>query len=249
MEVLGCSLNALTLRESIERAVRIAQVGGATQHVVVNAGKYVQMEKDQHLACIVRSAGFVNADGMAVVWAARVLGRPLPERVTGIDMFQGLLKRCEDLGIPIYLLGATDEVLSQLLVVLNLTHPNLIIAGWRNGYFGDAGSAEVVDAIRGSGARMLFVGMPTPRKEYWLAENLTRLEVPFCMGVGGSFDVVCGHVRRAPLWMQGVGLEWFYRLVQEPRRMWRRYVVGNATFIRLVAREWMRMRLRSRDAL
>lgn len=235
--MLGCEINALSLEQTVTVAATIVRCGIPVQHCVVNAAKMVAMRDDPELRRIVLECPIVNADGQAVVWAARLLGTPLPERVAGIDLFHALLQWAADARHPVYFLGATADVLREAVARATERFPGLVVAGSRDGYFSVADDDAVVKAIHNSGAELLFVGMPSPRKEYWLARNLPRLGVSFAMGVGGSFDVLSGKIRRAPSWMQKLGLEWFYRFAQEPRRLWRRYLVGNARFARMVWEE------------
>lgn len=237
--VAGCPIDALSFVETISEVERLIDARTPVQHCVVNASKAVMMQRDGALRGIVSSCALVNADGQAVVWASRLLGRPLPERVAGIDLFMGLLGVAERRGYPVYFLGATDEVLGAAVARARRDHPRLAVCGARNGYWGAAESRQVVADVRAAQPALLFVGMPSPRKEYWLAENLEALGVPFSMGVGGSFDVYSGVVRRAPVLLQRMGLEWAYRFMQEPRRMWKRYLLGNAAFVRLVAASWV----------
>lgn len=233
--LMGVTIDALTLRQTIAEVDRIIAARRPVQHCSVNAGKVVLMHKEPRLLGIIRDCGLVNADGQAVVWASRVLGRPLPERVAGVDLFEALLAHAAAEGYSVFLLGATRQVVEATTARAGREHPELRVAGAHDGYWGDD-DGEVVEAVRASGADMLFVAMPSPRKEYWLAERLDELGVTFAMGVGGSFDVYAGHVDRAPRWMQRLGLEWLFRFAQEPARMWRRYLIGNAEFLLLVAR-------------
>lgn len=242
--MLGCEINALSLEQTVAAVATIVRRGVPVQHCVVNAAKLVAMRDDPELRRIVLECPIVNADGQAVVWAARMLGTPLPERVAGIDLFYALLDWAAHARHSVYFLGATDEVLRQAVSRAVERFPELIVAGSQHGYFSAADEDSVVDHVRSSNAQLLFVGMPSPRKEYWLARNLRRLGVPFTMGVGGSFDVLAGRVRRAPDWMQKLGLEWLFRFVQEPRRLWRRYLVGNGRFTLMVWQERQRGRRR-----
>lgn len=233
-------VDALDTAATLDRVFALVDLPGPSQHVVLNAAKVVQMASDEHLRDIVRSCDLVNADGASIVWASRLLGRPVPERVAGIDLFAAIVERAAVSGHSVYFLGATDDVLDELLARFRRRFPTLRIAGARNGYWDD--DLEVVIAVRNAAPDFLFLAIPSPRKEYWLHEHLAELGVPFVMGVGGSFDVLAGKVRRAPVWVQRLGGEWLYRLCQEPRRMWRRYLVGNARFVALTAREWWRTR-------
>jgi N-acetylglucosaminyldiphosphoundecaprenol N-acetyl-beta-D-mannosaminyltransferase len=179
----------------------------------------------------------INADGQPIVWASRLLGRALKERVTGIDLFGALIDRCGERGFRPYLLGARQEVVDKVAALLQ---PKVKLAGWRNGYWDD--DAAVVAQIRQAKPDLLFVAMSSPKKELFLKRWKDQLQVPFVMGVGGTFDVVAGLVSRAPKWMQAGGLEWLYRLGQEPRRMWRRYLVEDMPFFWLLIKEVWRLR-------
>jgi len=236
--VAGCPVDALTFEETLAEVDRLVASHTPVQHCVINASKAVLMHKDDRLRHIVSSCALINADGQSIVWASRLLGQPVPGRVAGVDLFQALLSVSEERGYSIYLLGATQEVIDAVVARVRREHPRLRVGGARNGYWHVGESPEIVEAVRASAAHILFVGMPSPRKEYWLAENLEALSVPFCMGVGGSFDVYAGIVRRAPLWLQRLGMEWAYRFAQEPGRMWKRYLLGNLEFARLVYEAW-----------
>lgn len=198
---------------------------------VVNAAKLVAASEDEALRRILQQATLVTADGMAVVWASRLLGQGLKERVTGIDVFERLVGEAAARGWSVYFLGARQQMVSRVVEVLQMRHGDLRVAGYRNGYFTPAEEAEVIEEIRRCQADLLFVALGSPAQEKWIAANLEKTGARFAMGVGGSFDHICGKVRRAPRWMQRAGLEWLHRLWLEPRRLWRRYLVGNTRFI------------------
>lgn len=207
-------------------------------HTVVNAGKLATIQNDTELRESVNSADIVNADGQAVVWASKFLGVPLKERVAGIDLMANLIELAYKKNYKVYLLGAREEVVSKLANLYKEKYSSAIIAGYRNGYFTVEDEAEIVEDIAASGAHMLFVAMTSPKKENFLHRHKLQLRnVNFIMGVGGSFDVFAGKTKRAPKWMQKIGMEWFFRLVQEPKRMWRRYLIGNTKFLWLVFKE------------
>ena len=208
-------------------------------HTVVNAGKIVLMQDDKELEDSVVQADVINADGQAVVWAANLLGQKLPERVSGIDLMQELVKRSYARQYKCFFFGATQEVVLKLVDLYKRQFSEDIIAGYRNGYFEQEDEEKIADEISNSGANILFVAITSPKKEIFLNKYKKKLKnVNFIMGVGGSFDVIAGKVKRAPLWMQNIGLEWFYRVLQEPKRMWKRYLIGNIKFIRLVIKEY-----------
>jgi len=159
-------------------------------------------------------------------------------------LFAASVGRCAERGFRPYLLGARQDVLDRAVAALKAKHPTLELAGWRNGYWRTEEEAAVVAEIRRTRPDVMFVGMSSPKKEVFVQRWKAELQVPFIMGVGGTFDVVAGIVKRAPVWMQRAGLEWLYRLAQEPRRMWRRYLVEDTAFFALLAREWWRQRRR-----
>lgn len=232
--ILNTYVNALSMDETIAEVQRIIKAGVPTQHVVINASKVNLMEQDARLAEIVNACPIINADGASIVWAARQLGIPLNERVAGIDLFENLVALAAEKGFGIYLFGAKEEVVLKVKSIFEERYPGIRIVGYRNGYFTDADEPEIVADMASSGADMMFVAFSSPKKEYWVNKYLAQIGIPFVMGVGGSFDVVAGVTDRAPKWMQDHGLEWFYRFVQEPGRLWKRYIVGNAKFVALV---------------
>lgn len=232
-KILNTYVNAVNMEETIEIVEDIIKKREPTQHVVINASKVNLMEKDEQLRDVVNACPLINADGASIVWAAKKLGVPLHTRVTGIDLFLNLIKLANQKNYKIYLFGATEECVVKVKQIFEFEYPNLQIVGYRNGYFKEENEEEIVKNIADSGADMMFVAFSSPKKEYWVKNYLKDLNIPFVMGVGGSFDVVAGITQRAPLWMQDYGLEWFYRFIQEPRRMWKRYIVGNVRFVML----------------
>ena len=209
------------------------------QHVAVNVAKLVQLQSDDALRRDVAESDLIGIDGTGVVWGARLAGHHVPERVTGIDLMLALLARCAERGYRPYFLGAEPAVLEEALRRLSGRYPGLRIAGAQHGYFGPDEEAAVMARIAEARPDCLFIAISSPKKERLLAAYREQLGVPFLMGVGGSLDVVAGKVSRAPGWMQRAGLEWLYRLLQEPRRMWRRYLVTNTLYAGLLLREML----------
>ena len=239
-DLFGVEVDALDMDDTVDRIMTLIDERVQVQHVVLNASKVVMMSNDAKLRAVIRACPVVNADGQSVVIASRLLRRPLPERVAGIDLFVELVKRSAENGRSVYFLGARDDVVEEMVSRFRTQYPSLRVAGFRNGYW--TNDAEVVGQVHAAQPDLLFVAIPSPRKEFWLAEHLPALGVPFAMGVGGSFDVLAGKVKRAPKWVQRIGCEWVYRLVQEPRRMWKRYLVGNTAFMWLTIKELWRSR-------
>jgi N-acetylglucosaminyldiphosphoundecaprenol N-acetyl-beta-D-mannosaminyltransferase len=235
-------MDALTMDETVRVIDQRIAAGEFTQHVVVNVAKLVQMQDDPDLAAAVRACDIINIDGAGIVLGGRFLGLRIPERVAGIDLFERLLAHGERAGRSVYLLGAKPEVIERAAANVSSRFPRLKVAGFHHGYFWDD-EESMVRQIRASGAEMLFVGIGSPLKERFIDRWRDEFGVLFAMGVGGTFDVVAGKVRRAPKWMQRLGLEWFFRVLQEPRRMWRRYLVTNTRFALMLLREkWRRLR-------
>jgi len=196
------------------------------------------MQTDLELRESVNHSDLINADGQAVVWASRILKKPLKERVAGIDLMQNVIALAHNNGYKVFFFGAKEEIVRGVVKHYVNKYSESIVAGYRNGYFAKDEEKSIARQIAASGANILFVAISSPTKENFLYQNKEILDkVNFVMGVGGSFDVVAGKVKRAPLWMQNVGLEWFYRFLQEPKRMWKRYLVGNSKFIFLVLKE------------
>ena len=230
----GSNIDLLTMDETAMAVERILQERVPTQHVVVNVAKLMMMRKDEELSEIVNSCSLVNVDGQGVVWGARWLGILVPERVTGIDLFFRLVELSARKGYRLYFLGAQQEVVQEVVRLFTERYPSLQVVGWRNGYFKPVDEAGIVEDIRDSRADILFVAMNSPQKELFLKKYTQTMNVPFTMGVGGSFDVAAGRTQRAPVWMQKAGLERFYRLLSEPARMTSRYVVSNSIFFMLL---------------
>jgi|SRR5690349_8503153 len=235
INILGTPIDNMTMQQTLQQVEDAIQNNRRVSHTVVNAGKIVLMHKDAQLKQSVVNADIINADGQGVVWASWILGQPIVERVTGIDLMDNLVELAYRKKFKIFFFGAKDQVLNKVIEHYSTKYSPDIVAGYRNGYFKKSEERGIAQQIADSGAQMLFVAITSPLKENFLYENRDLLKsVNFTMGVGGSFDVVAGYVKRAPLWMQHSGLEWAYRVYQEPKRMFKRYMVGNWKFMMLV---------------
>ncbi|TMO26534.1 WecB/TagA/CpsF family glycosyltransferase [Pseudoalteromonas sp. S4741] len=233
IEFLKAPMDIATMQETVSFIESRIEQKQFLQHVVVNVAKIVNMQKDPVLAESVKACEVINIDGMGVVFGARFLGHDVPERVAGVDLFHELLAMSAKRDFPVFLLGATEEVVNKTAEVVKAQNPNLNIAGYHDGYFWQDEEA-VVTKIRESGAKLLFVAITSPKKENFINKWQDKLGVDFVMGVGGTFDVVAGKVKRAPQWMQKAGFEWLYRVIQEPGRMWKRYLITNSKFAYLL---------------
>jgi N-acetylglucosaminyldiphosphoundecaprenol N-acetyl-beta-D-mannosaminyltransferase len=239
----GLSIDAVTMRQAVDRCTDAIEHGEYLSVGVVNAAKIVAMRRNPALRSAVTSSDLVLADGQSVVWARRMLKAPLPERVAGIDLFMELLAEAQRRSYRVYFLGARPEVLAKVVIEVGRQFPGVPVAGSRDGYYKAGEEGEIAEDIRRSQTDILFVGMSSPRKELFLDEWGLATKAHVVHGVGGSFDVMAGLTRRAPQWYQEHGLEWFYRARQEPIRLGRRYLTTNAAFIALVGKEMLRRKV------
>ena len=232
---MNVKLHPLTMEQVITHICGALRAGHVVNAVSLNVAKLVALRRDPDLRADVASGSLVLADGMGIVWGARLSGLNIPERVAGVDLMNCMMEKCVEEGWQPYFLGARPAVLERAVAAARKRYPGLKIAGWQHGYYDCAEVQGVVSAIRESGATCLFVGMPTPKKEQFLARHAADLGVPFRMGVGGALDILAGVTSRAPTVWQTAGFEWLYRLIQEPRRMWWRYLETNTRYLGLLA--------------
>lgn len=214
-------VDALTLAETTRAICALVEAGQSAHVVTLNPELVMRAQHDKGLARVVRAAGIVTADGMGAVWALRLAGQRIPERVTGVDLAFALAERAAAAGQPLFLLGAAPGVAQLTAAALTRRLPALRIAGVWDGSPHTRDDAEAVARIRASGARLALVAYGAPAQELWIARNLPALPGVVALGVGGAFDMLAGRIPRAPRWMRAAGLEWLYRLARQPWR-WRR---------------------------
>jgi N-acetylglucosaminyldiphosphoundecaprenol N-acetyl-beta-D-mannosaminyltransferase len=237
IQMMGCYIDNLTMEETLQQVERFIRSGLPHQHVVVNVDKLVKASRSEELRRAINDCALINADGMPIVWASHLLGKPLKERVTGIDLFESLMLRAAAKGWRVFLLGAREEVVNSARQIYERKYPGLKVAGCRNGYWRPEEEPQVVEQIRSAQPDILAVAITSPKKEYFLRRYQAELRIPFAMGVGGTLDIAAGRIKRAPVWMQKSGFEWFYRFVQEPRRMFMRYFFEDMAFFWLLVKE------------
>ena len=207
VELMGVPIDLLSADATMAIALEAMATRRPVRHVALNVAKFVAMRTNRELRQDVLSSDVVGIDGMGIVLALRLLGVKHVERVSGVDLMFGLLDECARRSLRPYILGARQEVLDVAASHARRRFPGMTFAGLRHGYFTLEDEPQVVAAIAASRADCLFIALPTPAKERFLHRYAARLEVPFVMGVGGSVDVLAGHVARAPRWMQAYGLE------------------------------------------
>lgn len=230
-KILGVRVDLVDMEQTLEIIEEFIHSRKVHQIVVVNVAKIVKAIHDQKLKNILGQAALSGADGMPVVWVSRLFGHPIPGRVNGTDLMNKLVELSAKKGYRIFFFGARPEVVKRVVTIYSELYPSLEIAGYHHGYFEQKDEEAIANMIRNSNADILFVAFGSPKKEKFIDKYKEIMNVPVIHGVGGSFDVVAGVTKRAPLWMQQSGLEWLYRFLQEPKRMWRRYLITNTLFI------------------
>lgn len=236
-DVMGVGIDPLTMDQTVDKLKSLMTDGGHHNHLSINAAKIVSAKEDPAKRQEFNAADVVSADGQSIVWAAKLLGRPVPERVAGIDLMNRLVELSTKEGQRIYLLGARPEVVEA--VAENFTDRGANVVGRHDGYWRKQGLTDQ-DMARQIGALdvdILFVAVPSPMKEDFIYGQRDVMGVGVCVGVGGSFDIVAGQTKRAPELMQKLGMEWAFRLAMEPKRMFKRYAVGNTKFLWYLARD------------
>ena len=232
---LDIPLDILTMVETVNKIDKAITSNNQVHHCVINAGKVVKIQNDEILKESVINSDIINADGISIVWSARFLGYKIKERVTGIDLMENLIRLAHEKNYSCFFLGSKQEVVKNVVSYYSVKYSEKIIAGFRDGYFDEKDEKDIIKKIKESDAEFLFVAITSPKKEIFLNKYKNELKnINLIMGVGGSFDVVAGTIRRAPKYIQDLGLEWFYRFIQEPKRMWRRYLIGNFKFVILI---------------
>ncbi|MBC1936002.1 WecB/TagA/CpsF family glycosyltransferase [Listeria grandensis] len=239
IQFLEANLDTFTFNETIEQIEMHIRLQKPIHHTGINADKINLMKKTPRFKQIINDASLINPDGMSVVLAAKLCNRAQLERVAGIDIMIRMLELAATKGYRVYFLGTSEPILEKLICRVKQDYPTLTIAGYHHGFFHQDEEDAVVASIRESQADLLFIALPSPQKEFFIDNHMIEMNVPVSIGVGGSFDVIAGEIKRAPKWMQKCSLEWFYRMIQEPKRLAKRYLVGNTIFLGHVLQEKM----------
>lgn len=224
INLLGAYIDSLTMEETVERVAGFIRSGRPHRIVTMNPEFLYRAQFEDELLEIAKRADLVTPDGEGIVWACRVAGSPVPERVAGIDLMARLLERGNVEGWRVYLLGAAPGVAEEAAEKIRRNFPGLQVVGAHHGYFKDNEVNEVVKKIKDTKPDLIFVALGAPKQEQWIDRRLEDTGAAAALGVGGSFDVFAGRARRAPLWVRRLHLEWLFRLLREPSR-WRRQLV------------------------
>ncbi len=244
VDILGVCVDNVSVAEALAAIEGFIESGAAHQMVTVNPEFVVAAQRDSEFMSILNEASLALPDGGGLLWAARLLGRPLKARVTGVDTVQEVAALAARRGYRLFLLGAAPGVAEQTAARLVSDHPGLVVAGTYAGSPATEEEDEIVARVRAARPHVLFVAYGAPSQDKWIHRNLERLGAPVAMGVGGAFDFISGAARRAPRWMQRLGLEWLHRLCCQPWR-WRR-MLALPKFVGLVV--WSRLRRSSHTA-
>ncbi len=225
IQIERVGLDAVTIPELKGKLSEFIASGTAHQIVTVNLRFLSIAHHDQPFENVINEAALAVADGMPLLWLSRFIGTPVPQRITGTTLLHCAASLATEKGYGLFVLGSSPGIAEEAVRRLCSRYPGLRITGTHHGYFGTEEEDEVVSTIRQSKPDILFVAMGCPKQDVWIHDHLEALGVPVCAGIGGTLDVLVGRLKPAPMWMQRSGLEWFYRLAQEPRRLWRRYLL------------------------
>ena len=218
VDILGVHVDAVTMSQAVERVANLIDAGKPSIVATANAEMLLRATHDAELKDILNAANLVVPDGAGTVWAARHLGKHMPERVAGFDLVQQLMKVAPVKQWKIFLFGSAPTIADKAKSKAEQLYPGIKIVGTRNGYFTADDEPEIVSQIKSSRPDILLAALGVPKQEKWLAKFRDELNVPVSIGVGGTFDVMAGVVKRAPLWMQRARLEWLFRAMLQPSR-------------------------------
>jgi N-acetylglucosaminyldiphosphoundecaprenol N-acetyl-beta-D-mannosaminyltransferase len=241
LKFLGVRIDNLTMAEASAKIVGLTGAVEPSQICFVNADCVNIAFGDSEYRATLAAARYVLADGIGVRVAGAILDQHIRENINGTDMLPYLCTAAEEAGLSVHLFGGRPGVAEDVAAWMEERYPRLKLVGIRNGYFSDEEQPQVIAQIAAARADILLVALGAPRQEKWIAAHLKELGIKVGIGVGGLFDFYAGRIPRAPIWMRELGMEWLYRFWQEPRRMWRRYFLGNAVFLYRVLRERLRM--------
>lgn len=238
-DFLGIKFHNLTLPEALQRVEDFIERRAPRMIFTPTAELIVEAQREKGLREIYNKADLLTIDSFVVYYAARLCGCPVKEPVSAVRLMFSFLKIAYNKKYKVYLLGAKEKIISRVVDILSKEYSGIDIVGWRNGYFDFENDREVVCDIIDKKPDILFVAMSSPLKERFISRNFEKMQVPVSIGVGGSFDIIAGECHLAPEWISRIGIEWFYRLIQEPGRLWKRYLMTNTKFVLLLLKEYL----------
>lgn len=244
LNLFNIIIDNVTMDESINKIDKLINLKKNSYVVTPNVDHIVKLDRDLEFKKVYDEADLVLADGMPIIWASKILRKPLKEKVSGSDLFPKLCEHASKKGYKVFFLGAREGVAKKASENLKNRYQNLNVVGVYSPSFGfesnENENLKIINLIKNVNPDILFVGVGAPKQEKWIYENISKFNVPISLGIGASFDFVAGSVKRAPVWMQNIGLEWFYRFCKEPRRMFKRYFIDDIKFIKLFIVEFFK---------
>lgn len=231
--ILGVFIDAIDWHQTLTKIIRWSIYKQSRYVCQCNVDVVVKTTQDEYFRHIISSSDLANPDGMPIVWALRRKGFGGQERISGPDLMLRVCQLSEQINVPVFFYGSTSETLVKLKKKIKETFKDLKIAGIYSPPFSKLTieeNNEIIKLISSSGAGIIFVGLGCPKQEIWMFQNRNKINAVM-IGVGAAFDFYAGTVKRAPIWMQNIGIEWFFRIIKEPKRLWKRYLYGNRRFL------------------
>lgn len=240
ISILGCPIDNVSLNEAIGIIEEFITSKTINKCIAINADKIIKFKKDPVFKKFLLSGDLNITDGQSIVWTGKLFGVKIKERFGGLDIIEKLIPIASYKGYSVYFLGGHNNVINELVKFFKNKFAELNIVGFRNGYWSLSEEWEVVQDIKSKSPDILFIAISSPKREIFIEKYKNEINASFVMGVGGAFDVLVGEKKRAPQWVQKIGFEWLFRLLQEPRRLWKRYLIGNTYFVLLVLLEFLK---------
>lgn len=237
LSIAGCPVDALNREELVDKLCQAISRRERCQVLGPNAAFAVMVSKDPGYGLMLEEVTFLPADGFGFAYAARLLGHKMVTHVGIERLVYDLLPRLAEMRVTVYLLGARDFIVKKAATEIEKRYEGIRVVGTHDGYFSEFDEERILSVINQNEPDLLLVGITSPKKEVWMTKHRGNLKATVTIGVGGLFDVLAGQIPPAPYWMKDHGLEWVFRFIHDPLRLWKRYIIGNAKFFRLIFNE------------
>lgn len=245
--IFGIKINNLTWDELISLVEEAVEDRTKNKYMLtVNVDHIVKMQNDEEFNYVYKNADYITADGVPIIWASKLLKKPIKEKLSGSDILPTILPLAEKKQYKLFFLGAAEGVAERAANNIRKKYKNIKIVGTYSPSYGfeknEEENKKIIEMIRNANVDILFVGVGAPKQEKWIAKYKDQYNVPLSIGVGATFDFIAGNAKRAPKWMQNAGLEWFWRFIQEPKRLFKRYFIDDMKFISIFIKEYLNTR-------